>query len=116
MRSGNEDGARHSRIALEEERALQKANRRRIAAQFVGWDSEEALPQTVAARTDERVREQPAHAVADNDNPVRRQILITRIDDVNRMLELIAQSERVQQNRCTGTVIEVPELKLLGDF
>ena len=107
MRSGHEDGAHHARIASEDQRVLQPSNRLRIAAQSLRRNNEEALRQTVATRTDKRAREQPAHAVANNDDPMRRKIVVAGIDHAHGAPELLAQPERVQQDRCAGTIIEV---------
>ena len=93
---------------------------RRIVSGFprncVRRNNEEALPQMIAAGADERVREQPTHAVADHDDPLRREIVIVRIDAPHGVLELLAQAERIQKNRGAGTIIEVPELVIAARF
>ena len=60
---------------------LQSPNRLRVSAQLLRRNNKDAPPQTIAARTDERVRDQPAHAVAEHDDVSRREIVIVRIDD-----------------------------------
>ena len=116
MRSGDEDGAHYSGIAPEEERALQALRGLRVSPQLFRRNNKETPPQTIATRTNERVRDQSPHAVAEHDDVVCRKIGILRIDNANRPLKLLAQPERVEQDRCAGTIIEVPELKAPRDL
>ena len=92
-------------------RALQALRHLRVSPQLFWRNNEETPPQTIATRTNERVREQSPHAVAEHDDVVGRKIGILRIDNLNRPLKLLAQPERVEQDRCAGTIIEVPELE-----
>ena len=86
------------------------ANRRMtclVAAQSLWRHHEQRVPQLIAARADQCVRAQTAHAVSENDDVSRREIVIVRIDIANRLLEFLPQLKRVEQHRRARAVQEM---------
>ena len=78
------------------------ANRRMtcpVTVQLLRRHHEQRVPQLLAARADQGVRAQAAHAVSENNDMSRGEIVIVRIEIANRLLEFLPQFERIKQDR-----------------
>src|ERR1700719_5018634 len=89
MRSGCEDHANDTRVAAEMQSLSESPNDVPVTAQFPRRHQERRIPQLLAARADQRVRAQTAHAVSEHDDISRRKIVIARIDIANRPFEFL---------------------------
>src|ERR1700731_3546955 len=112
MWSRYEDGANDPRIAAEMQSVSESGNHFPVTAQSLRRRHEQRVPQLVAARADQGVRAQTAHAVSEHDDISSREIVIARIDTANRLPEFLAQLERVKQHRRTRAVQKCPNLKV----
>src|SRR6476659_3600567 len=112
MRSRHENGANDTRVAAEMQSASESANDCPVTAQSPRRHHEQRVPQLLAARADQGVRAQTTHAVSENDDMSRREIVIARIETANRLLEFLAQLERVKQHRRARAVQKCPNLEV----
>src|ERR1700686_3831074 len=104
MWSRYEEGANDPRVAGEMQSVSESANACRVPAQSLRRGHEQRVPQLLVARADQGVRAQTTHAVSENDDMSRREIVIARIEAANRLLKFLAQLDGVKQNRVPGAV------------
>src|SRR4029077_5684082 len=112
MWSGCENHANDPWIAAEMQSVSEPANGFAVTVQLLGRHHEQRVPQLVATRADQGVRAQTTHAVSEDDDVSRREIAIARIHITNRLLEFLAQLERVEQHRGARAVQKCPNLKM----
>ena len=107
MWSRYEDRANDTRVSAECSPSRNRRITRRVTAQSLRGHQEQRVSTLIAARADQGVRAQAAHAVSENNDMSCGEIVIVRIDVANRLFEFLAQPERVEQHRRARAVQEV---------
>ena len=87
-----------------------------IHLDLLGWDLGGGVPESLAAAGDRQPREQPAHAVTDQDHPVEGRVFALGIELGTQVAQRLAKPRPRGQDRITRRVEKHPELIALAQL
>src|SRR5207237_10026045 len=114
--SGQEDDSTNARLAFEEEHALDLLARVRLDLELSKGSRTEQVPEIIAAIHGEQLRNQAAHAVADENHGVQSRILMLGIDLAAQLCQCLAEVGGAAEVWLRGRREVKPELEMLAQL
>ena len=110
VRRGDEDHAADLRTGLEDQGAAEQVAIGLVARELLDGAIAEEPPQPGPAVLDHHLGQQAAHAVADEDHPVKGRILAVGVELSPHFIEVVTQQHGRMRDRVARRVAEGPEL------